>query len=275
MAGKLYLCATPIGNLGDITLRCLETLKMVDLIACEDTRHTLKLLNHFGISKPLTSYFEHNRKEKGEYIISLIREGQNVALVSDAGTVAISDPGEDLVALCAKHGVDVVPIPGAVAGINALICSGLSTGRFCFEGFLSMNKQSRREHLASVADEARTMIFYEAPHKLLSTLKDMLAFFGDRKICLCREMTKIHEEFLRTTLSGAVAHFSQNAPKGEFVLVIEGQRKENAAPFWEGKDVCWHVEHYLAQGVDEKQALKSVAKDRGVAKNEIYRAYKL
>ena len=208
MAGKLYLCATPIGNLSDITLRCLEVLKSVDLIAAEDTRRTLTLLNHFEISKPLTSYYEHNRKEKGIFLAEEMEKGKNIALVSDAGTPAISDPGEDLVAICIEKGIEVVPVPGPVAAINALIGSGMPTGRFTFEGFLSVNKQSRREHLLSVAKEQRTMIFYEAPHKLLSTLHDFKTYFGgERKISLCRELTKIHEEFVRLTIDGAIAKY--------------------------------------------------------------------
>lgn len=223
MAGKLYLCATPIGNLSDITLRCLEILKSVDLIAAEDTRRTLTLLNHFEISKPLTSYYEHNRKEKGIFLAEEMEKGKNIALVSDAGTPAISDPGEDLVAICIEKGIEVVPVPGPVAAINALIGSGMPTGRFTFEGFLSVNKQSRREHLLSVAKEQRTMIFYEAPHKLLSTLRDFKTYFGgERKISLCRELTKIHEEFVRLTIDGAIAKYEETPPKGEFVLVIEG-----------------------------------------------------
>ena len=276
--GKLYLCATPIGNLGDITYRCVEVLKSVDLIAAEDTRHTLGLLNHFGIEKPMTSYFEHNRREKGEYLINEMKNGKNIALVSDAGTPAISDPGEDLVALCAEYGVQVVPVPGAVAGINALISSGLPTGRFTFEGFLTVNKKGRNEMLESLKNEERTMIFYEAPHKLMATLRDMYKYFGERRICLCREITKIHEEFRRTTLSDAIAHYEENPPRGEFVLVIEGKDKaeimEETAKQWEEMSISEHVEMYISQGMDEKEALKAVAKDRGVSKRDIYNQYK-
>ena len=223
MNGKLYLCATPIGNLGDISARCLEVLNTADLIAAEDTRRTIQLLNHFEISKPLTSYHEHNRHEKGEYIISLLKSGKNVVVVSDAGTPAISDPGEDLVRLCAQNNVDVTSIPGPVAGINALIISGLSTRRFAFEGFLSVNKRHRREHLESVKRDTHTLIFYEAPHKLKNTLSDMCRTFGgDRKIALVRELTKIHEEVKRCTLDEAVDFYSENNPRGEYVIVIEG-----------------------------------------------------
>ena len=278
MNGKLYLCATPIGNLGDITYRCVETLKMVDLIAAEDTRRTLGLLSHLGIEKPLTSYFEHNKKEKGEYLISEMREGKNIALVSDAGTPAISDPGEDLVRLCADAGIQVVPIPGAVAGINALISSALPTQRFTFEGFLTVNKRGRQEHLASLENETRTMLFYEAPHKLLSTLRDMCDHFGNRKIALCRELTKIHEEICRTTLDDAIAMYEENPPRGEFVLVIDGKSadeiEKEAREGWESMSVSDHVEMYINQGVDEKEALKKVAKDRGVSKRDIYNEYK-
>ena len=278
MNGKLYLCATPIGNLGDITYRCVETLKEVDLIAAEDTRRTLGLLSHLGIEKPLTSYFEHNKKEKGEYLISEMKSGKNIALVSDAGTPAISDPGEDLVRMCAAEGIQVVPIPGAVAGINALISSALPTQRFTFEGFLTVNKRGRQEHLSSLENETRTMLFYEAPHKLLSTLRDMREHFGNRKIALCRELTKIHEEILRTTLDNAIKTYEENPPRGEFVLVIEGKSTDDiekeARESWENMSVSDHVEMYIKQGIDEKEALKKVAKDRGVSKRDIYNEYK-
>lgn len=278
MNGKLYLCATPIGNLGDITYRCVETLRSVDLIAAEDTRRTLGLLNHLEIEKPMTSYFEHNKKEKGEYLINEMKNGKNIALVSDAGTPAISDPGEDLVKMCAEQGIDVVPVPGAVAGINALISSGLSTQRFTFEGFLTVNRRGRMEHLSSLKNEQRTMIFYEAPHKLMSTLRDMLAVFGDRRVTLCREITKIHEEFYRTTFSGAIARYEENPPRGEFVLVIEGKSHEDIEAEkeaqWQDMTVSGHVEMYINRGMEEKEALKAVAKDRGVSKRDIYNEYK-
>lgn len=274
MAGKLYLCATPIGNLSDITLRCLEVLKSVDLIAAEDTRRTLTLLNHFEISKPLTSYYEHNRKEKGIFLAEEMEKGKNIALVSDAGTPAISDPGEDLVAICIEKGIEVVPVPGPVAAINALIGSGMPTGRFTFEGFLSVNKQSRREHLLSVAKEQRTMIFYEAPHKLLSTLRDFKTYFGgERKISLCRELTKIHEEFVRLTIDGAIAKYEKTPPKGEFVLVIEGAPEE--IEDYSSVSVKDHVMRYIESGMSEKDAMRAAAKDRGVKKSDIYAEYKL
>ncbi|MBQ8808460.1 MAG: 16S rRNA (cytidine(1402)-2'-O)-methyltransferase [Clostridia bacterium] len=278
MNGKLYLCATPIGNLGDITYRCVEVLGSVDLIAAEDTRRTLGLLNHLNIEKPLTSYFEHNKKEKGEYLISEMKNGKNIALVSDAGTPAISDPGEDLVKMCAEAGIDVVPIPGAVAGINALISSGMSTQRFTFEGFLTVNKRGRTEHLKSLVNEQRTMIFYEAPHKLMSTLRDMYSLWGDRKITLCREITKIHEEFIRTTLHDAIQRYEENPPRGEFVLVIEGKKAEEIEAeneaLWQSMSIFEHVKMYINKGMDEKEALKAVAKDRGVSKRDIYNEYK-
>ncbi len=278
MNGKLYLCATPIGNLGDITYRCVETLKSVDLIAAEDTRRTLGLLNHLDIEKPLTSYFEHNKKEKGEYLISEMKKGKNIALVSDAGTPAVSDPGEDLVKMCIEAEIDVVPVPGAVAGINALISSGFSTQRFTFEGFLTVNKRGRTEHLKSLSEEQRTMIFYEAPHKLLSTLRDMLIVLGDRRIALCREITKIHEEFVRTTISDAINKYEENPPRGEFVIVIEGKKSEDIEAereaAWQKMSVSEHVEMYINQGIDEKEALKKTAKDRGVSKRDIYNEYK-
>lgn len=274
MAGKLYLCATPIGNLSDITLRCLEVLKSVDLIAAEDTRRTLTLLNHFEISKPLTSYYEHNRKEKGEHLASQMLDGKSVALVTDAGTPAISDPGEDLVAICISRGIDIVPVPGPVAAVNGLIGSGLSTGRFCFEGFLSVNRQSRREHLLSLKDETRTMIFYEAPHKLLSTLKDFSEYFGaERRICLCRELTKIHEEYVRCTVGEAIEKYKESPPKGEFVLVLSGAEKKEAD--FSDISIKEHVENYIKSGMTEKDAMKAAAKDRGVKKSDIYAAYKL
>lgn len=274
MAGKLYLCATPIGNLSDITLRCLEVLKSVDLIAAEDTRRTLTLLNHFEISKPLTSYYEHNRKEKGIFLAEEMEKGKNIALVSDAGTPAISDPGEDLVAICIEKGIEVVPVPGPVAAINALIGSGMPTGRFTFEGFLSVNKQSRREHLLSVAKEQRTMIFYEAPHKLTSTLRDFKTYFGgERKISLCRELTKIHEEFVRLTIDGAIAKYEETPPKGEFVLVIEGAPEE--IEDYSSVSVKDHVMRYIESGMSEKDAMRAAAKDRGVKKSDIYAEYKL
>ncbi len=274
MSGILYLCATPIGNLGDISARCLEAFQNADLIACEDTRRTIQLLNHFGIKKQLTSYHEHNKREKGEYIVGLLKEGKNVVLVSDAGTPAISDPGEDLVKLCIENDLQVTPIPGCVAGINALIVSGLPTRRFAFEGFLSVNKRHRKEHLESVKNDTHTLIFYEAPHKLPYTLADMLEILGDRKIALCRELTKIHEEIIRTTLSEAQNLYTENSPKGEFVIVIEGAKEPEAEEaWWEALSVEEHVNKYIADGVDSKEAVKMAAKDRNLPKREVYNIY--
>ena len=229
MPGTLYLVPTPIGNLGDISDRARQTLERADFIAAEDTRVTLKLLNHLGLKKPLVSYYEHNRAESGPRILERLLGGQTCALVSDAGSPAISDPGEDLVRACAEAGVTVCAIPGPCALITALSISGLPTGRFTFEGFLTMNRKNRREHLASLENETRTMIFYEAPHKLVATLGDMAAAFGpDRRISLCRELTKLHEQVLRTTLGDALSHYTENSPRGEFVLVVEGRTEPDA-----------------------------------------------
>lgn len=274
MSGILYLCATPIGNLGDVSSRCLEVFESVELIACEDTRRTVQLLNYFGIKKQLTSYHEHNKYEKGEYIIGLLKEGKDVALVSDAGTPAISDPGEDLVRMCIENDVQVTSIPGCVAGVNALILSGLPTRRFAFEGFLSVNKRHRKEHLESVKNDTHTLIFYEAPHKLTYTLKDMLDVFGDRRIALCRELTKIHEEIIRTTLKEAQELYSEKSPKGEYVIVIEGAKEpEPDSAWWESLTVFQHVEKYIEDGDDPKEAVKKAAKDRGVPKRDVYNEY--
>ena len=274
MSGILYLCATPIGNLGDISARCLEAFQNADLIACEDTRRTVQLLNHFGIKKQLTSYHEHNKREKGEVIVNLLKEGKNVVLVSDAGTPAISDPGEDLVKLCIENDLQVTPIPGCVAGINALIVSGLPTRRFAFEGFLSVNKRHRKEHLESVKNDTHTLIFYEAPHKLPYTLADMLEILGDRKIALCRELTKIHEEIIRTTLAEAQNLYTETSPKGEFVIVIEGAKEpEKETAWWEEMTITEHVEKYISDGIDSKEAVKMTAKDRGLPKRDVYNEY--
>lgn len=272
--GVLYLCATPIGNLDDITVRCLNTLRECDLIACEDTRHSMKLLNHFDIHKPLTSYFEHNKKEKGQYIIGEIKSGKNVALITDAGTPAISDPGEDLVKMCIEEGVRVVPVPGSVALINALIISGQNTTRFAFEGFLSMNKKSRFEHLESVKDDPHTLIFYEAPHKLTRTLADMRKYFGNRKLSIVRELTKIHEECVLTTFNDAIEFYKDNSPKGEYVLIVEGKNieetKEEIRRSAEEMSVSEHVKMLLDTGIDKKEAMKIAAKERGISKRDIY-----
>lgn len=277
--GKLYLCATPIGNLGDITYRCVETLRSADLIAAEDTRHTRGLLNYLNIDKPMVSYFEHNRRERGEMLLERLKRGESIALVSDADTPAVSDPGEDLVRLCAENGVEVVPIPGAVAGINALIASGLPTGRFAFEGFLTVNKRGRAEMLEKLKAEERTMIFYEAPHKLTNTLRDMLAAFGNRRIALCRELTKLHEEIYRADLASALARCEQSPPRGEYVLVVEGRPREEAAAEersrWEEMTVAEHVRLYTEGGMSEKDAMKAAANDRGVSRREIYAKLKI
>lgn len=277
MSGTLYLCATPIGNLGDISHRCLTVFQSVDLIAAEDTRRTIQLLNHFELSRPLTSYHEHNKREKGEYIISLLQKGMNVALVSDAGTPAISDPGEDLVRLCIEHGITITSIPGPVAAVNALILSGLSARRFAFEGFLSVNKRHRREHLESVRQDTHTLIFYEAPHKLRYTLADMQACFGgERKIALVRELTKVHEEVIRCTLDEAVALYTEKNPRGEYVIIVDGapQNADEDQPHpWDSMSVNAHVDFYISQGLSSKEAIKQAAKDRGLPKRDIYQSY--
>ncbi|MBQ8797462.1 MAG: 16S rRNA (cytidine(1402)-2'-O)-methyltransferase [Oscillospiraceae bacterium] len=272
MAGMLYLVPTPIGNLGDISIRCRETLEKADFIAAEDTRVTLKLLNHLNIKKSLVSYFEHNKAQKGDMIVERILAGETCALVSDAGSPAISDPGEELVKQCAEAGITVCAIPGPCAVITALSISGQSTGRFCFEGFLSTAKKSRREHLESLANEQRTMIFYEAPHKLLATLESMAEVFGKyRGISLCRELTKLHEEVIRTTLGGAIELYTQQPPKGEFVLVVAGAapvEKEVAT----AEDAAARVNALVAQGMSRKDAIKQTAKELDLPKNVVYDA---
>ena len=272
MPGMLYLVPTPIGNLGDISPRAKETLEQADFIAAEDTRVSLKLLNHLGIKKSLVSYYEHNKDFKGNIILERILAGETCALVSDAGSPAISDPGEDLVKQCAEAGVTVCAIPGPCAVITALSISGQATGRFCFEGFLSTAKKSRRAHLEDLKDEQRTMIFYEAPHKLLSTLEDMAEVFGkDRPISLCRELTKLHEEVVRTTLGQAIAKYTENAPKGEFVLVIAGAapvEKETASE----EDAAQMVQRLMAEGLSRKDAIKQTAKALDLPKNVVYDA---
>ena len=272
MAGMLYLVPTPIGNLGDISIRCRQTLEEADFIAAEDTRVTLKLLNHLGIKKSLVSYYEHNKAQKGNQIVERILAGETCALVSDAGSPAISDPGEDLVKQCAEQGITVCAIPGPCAVITALSISGQATGRFCFEGFLSTAKKSRKEHLESLKAEKRTMIFYEAPHKLPATLESMAeAFGGDRPISLCRELTKLHEEVIRTTLAGAIELYQQQAPKGEFVLVVAGapeQEEETAT----AQDAKSRVEELMAQGLSRKDAVKQTAQELNLPKNAVYDA---
>ena len=272
MAGMLYLVPTPIGNLGDISQRCRETLENADFIAAEDTRVSLKLLNHLGIKKSLVSYYEHNKAFKGEKIVERILAGETCALVSDAGSPAISDPGEDLVKLCHDAGIVVCAIPGPCAVITALSISGQATGRFCFEGFLSTSKKSRKEHLESLVSEQRTMIFYEAPHKLLTTLQDMAAVFGeDRPISLCRELTKLHEEVVRTTLGGAVEKYTESAPKGEFVLVVAGAPQVQKQMLSE-EDAANYVQKLMESGLSRKDAIKQTAKDLNLPKNVVYDA---
>lgn len=279
MSGTLYLCATPIGNLEDITYRCVRILNEVDLIAAEDTRRTLGLLNHLGIEKPLTSYYEHNKAEKGPYLVNKLLEGTNIALVSDAGTPAICDPGEDLVALCIKAGIKVVSVPGPVAAVNALVGSGLSTIKFVFEGFISTNKKNRLELFEKLKNETRTMIFYEAPHKLQATLEDMYKHWGNRRITLCHELTKIHEEYIRLTLSEAVNYYNETPPKGEFVLIVEGKSleelKEEEQEAWESMTIHEHFGMYVKNGMNEKDAIKQVAKDRGLRKQDVYKEIKI
>lgn len=271
MSGKLYLVGTPIGNLGDFSPRAIETLNAVDFIAAEDTRVTLKLLNHFDIRKPMVSYFEHNKYASGAKIFERILAGESCALVTDAGMPAISDPGEDIVKMCSENGVEVLTVPGPSALISAIALSALPTGRFCFEGFLSTSNKSRREHLDSLKSEKRTMIFYEAPHKLLRTLSDMSDTFGaERKISLCRELTKIHEETLRLTLGEAFRHFSENPPKGEFVLVIDGAPEEKNDCTVE--DALALAEKYIAEGLPRKAACKKAAAETGFSANELYDA---
>ena len=272
-ASTLYLVATPIGNLSDLSERAIKVLSEVDFIAAEDTRNTGHLLSYLHIQKPLVSYHEHNKRERGENICDRLQAGESCALVTDAGTPAISDPGEDLVALCAQRGITVTSIPGCCAGITALTLSGLPTRRFTFEGFLSVNKSERKKHLESLKNEPRTMIFHEAPHKLKTTLADLRETFGDsRRISLCRELTKLNEEVLRLTLAEAVAYYEENAPRGEYVLVVEGAQEGGSTQevFWADMTVPDHVAHYVAQGMSKKDAIKAAAKDRGVPKNEVY-----
>ena len=266
--GKLYVVATPIGNLGDFSPRAIETLETVDFIAAEDTRVGAKLLNKFEIKKPQVSYFEHNRRTKGDYILSRILEGESCAIITDAGTPAISDPGVDLVDLCAANGVEVVAVPGCSAVVAALSISGMACGRFTFEGFLPVPKKERRAHLEEVKGEKRTMVFYEAPHKLQRTLQDMLDCWGNRKIALCREITKLHEECFRTTLSEAVAHYEEHPPRGEFVLVIEGCTEVEAPA--EEADLLAEVQALVEGGMPLMGAVKQVAKAHNASKNKLY-----
>lgn len=269
VGGTLYLVATPIGNLADISERALKTLSEVDFVAAEDTRNTGLLLSRYGISKPLISYFEHNKRERGQIIADRLLNGESCALVTDAGTPAISDPGEDIVKLCAELNIPVTSIPGACACITALTLSGLATGRFSFEGFLTTNKADRKKRLEELAAERRTLIIYEAPHKLCGTLDDLLKYFGERKITLCRELTKLNEEVMRTTLSSAVRTYTEKQPRGEYVLIIEGAPEKSEAAVYP-EDISEHVAMYENDGLKRMDAIKAAARDRGISKSEAY-----
>lgn len=276
MTGTLYLCATPIGNLEDMSFRVLRTLKEVDLIAAEDTRNSRKLLQHFEIHTPLTSYHEYNKVEKAHELIAKLLSGKNIALVTDAGTPAISDPGEVLVCFALERGIPVTSLPGASACVTALSMSGQATRRFAFEAFLPREKKERREILEELRDETRTIILYEAPHHLTGTLSDLLTVLGDRSLSICRELTKKHEELKKTTLSEAVAYYEENEPRGEFVLVIEGkdpaEKQKEEREKYADLSVKEHVARYEAQGMEKKEAMKAAAKDRGIGKREVYQA---
>ena len=276
MAGKLYLCATPIGNLEDMTYRVIRTLQEVDLIAAEDTRYSIKLLNHFEIKTPMTSYHEYNKIEKGKKLVEKLQAGVNIALITDAGTPGISDPGEELVKMCYESGIEVTSLPGAAACITALTLSGLSTRRFAFEAFLPTDKKEKQEVLKELASETRTMILYEAPHRLIKTLKELYNTVGNRKITVCRELTKKHKTAFATTLEEAISYYEDNEPKGECVLVLEGKSRteirEEEISRWEEMSVEEHMEYYMSQGIEKKEAMKRVAKDRGVGKRDIYQA---
>ena len=273
--GTLYLCATPIGNLEDMTFRVIRTLKEVDMIAAEDTRNSIKLLNHFEIKTPMTSYHEYNKIEKGHKLVQMLLEGKNLALITDAGTPGISDPGEELVQMCYEAGVPVTSLPGAAACITALTLSGLSTRRFAFEAFLPSDKKERQQVLEELKNDTRTVICYEAPHRLVKTLKELLEALGDRRITICRELTKKHETAWQTHIAEACEYYQEKAPKGECVLVIEGRSREELKAEeqeqWEQMPLEAHMEHYESQGMDHKSAMKRVAKDRGVSKRDIYR----
>lgn len=274
MAGTLYLCATPIGNLGDMTPRVVETLHTVDVIAAEDTRNSIKLLNHFDIHTPMTSYHEYNKVEKARQLVKQLTEGQNIALITDAGTPAISDPGEVLVRMCLEQGITVTSLPGPAACITALTLSGLPARRFCFEGFLPAEKKEKAVVLQELAQESRTMILYEAPHHLVRTLEELYQTLGQRRITLCRELTKRFETVMPTTLEEAMAYYREEEPRGEYVLVIEGksleQKRQEDIAVWQDKSIEEHMEYYRLQGMEEKAAMKQVAKDRGVSKRDIY-----
>ena len=274
MAGTLYLCATPIGNLEDITYRVLRTLKEVDLIAAEDTRNSIKLLNHFDIQTPMTSYHEFNKIEKAYQLVAKLKEGKNIALITDAGTPGISDPGEDIVRICYEEGIDVTSLPGAAACITALTMSGRPTRRFAFEAFLPKDKKERAAVLEELKDETRTIILYEAPHHLLKTVRELLDALGDRELTVCRELTKKHEEKIQTTFSSLLSYYKEKEPRGEYVLVVCGKSREEIVrqqqASWEEMSIEAHMEHYESQGIDHKEAMKLVAKDRGVSKRDIY-----
>ena len=274
MSGNLFLCATPIGNLEDITFRVLRTLKEVDVIAAEDTRNSIKLLNHFEIKTPMTSYHEYNKIEKGHYLVELMQQGQQVALITDAGTPGISDPGEELVAMCHEAGIPVTSLPGPAACITALTISGLSTRRFAFEAFLPSDKKEKAAVLEELKDETRTTILYEAPHRLVRTLEELYQALGERRVTVCRELTKKHETAFLTTLSGALAYYQENDPKGECVIVMEGRSRkemeEEKQQQWETMPLEEHMKIYENQGMSRKEAMKAVAKDRGVSRRDIY-----
>lgn len=274
MAGKLYLCATPIGNLEDMTYRVVRTLGEVDLIAAEDTRNSIKLLNHFEIKTPMTSYHEYNKIEKGKKLVEKLQEGKSIALITDAGTPGISDPGEELVKMCYEAGIEVTSLPGAAACITALTLSGLSTRRFAFEAFLPTDKKEKQAVLKELEDETRTIILYEAPHRLVRTLQELLDSLGNRRITICRELTKKHETAFQTTLKEAVSFYEINEPKGECVLVLEGKSREEIKAEeiagWEEMSIEEHMDYYLNQGIAKKEAMKMVAKDRGIGKREVY-----
>lgn len=274
MQGKLFLCATPIGNLEDITYRVVRTLSEVDLIGAEDTRHSLRLLNHFEIKTPMTSYHEFNKYDKAKTLVTMMKEGKNIALITDAGTPGISDPGEELVRQCFEAGIEVTSLPGPAACITALTMSGLETRRFCFEAFLPSDKKEKVRILEQLQNETRTIVLYEAPHRLLKTLKELEGYLGDRKLTICRELTKKHEEAKQYTFSEAIAKYEEQEPKGEYVLVIQGKSFEEIAKEeaegWEKMSVEEHLEMYIIRGIDKKEAMKKVAKDRGVSKRDIY-----
>ena len=276
MSGKLYLCATPIGNLEDITFRVLRTLKEVDLIGAEDTRHSIKLLNHFGIKTPMTSYHEYNKVEKAKYLVSLLQEGKNIALITDAGTPGISDPGEELVRQCYEAGIEVSSLPGPAACITALTMSGMATRRFAFEAFLPSDKKERAMVLAELAEETRTIVLYEAPHHLLRTLEELREQIGNRKITICRELTKKYEEAKQSFIDDMIDHYSLNEPKGEFVLVIEGksfdEKVKEEQESWLELTIAEHLDYYVNRGMNKKEAMKQVAKDRGISKRDVYQA---